>query len=131
MTSCPSQSDWFKHFLLGAEDRMGFDTRKQLSVPIRVILRQLELIKLDIEAEDNRARRNLLTKVGALIAVLTAGSLRGHEGFYLDIAGTRRRLNQGRTGLVPERAMTRRIMTEDEAVCLANLRVRLVNDIIR
>ena len=28
-TNCPTQSVWFSDFLLGAEDRMGYDTKKQ------------------------------------------------------------------------------------------------------
>jgi hypothetical protein len=46
-TSCPSQSEWFGDFLLGSEDRMGYDTKKQLYLPILVILEQLRLIKED------------------------------------------------------------------------------------
>ena len=114
-TSCPSQSDWFRDFLVGAQDRMGYDTVKQLDVPIRVVVRQLELIWADAEFETDLARRHTLIKTGALIAVLTAASLRGHEGFYLDVAGTLKRLPKGADGVLPGGNLTKRLFTEDEA----------------
>jgi hypothetical protein len=42
MTSYPSQSQWFTDFLLGAQDRMGYDTKKQLPLPIKAIVKMLE-----------------------------------------------------------------------------------------
>jgi hypothetical protein len=53
------------------------------------MLRQLELIAQDIDDEDDVSQKAFLIRLGALIAILTAASLRGHEGFYLDIAATR------------------------------------------
>ena len=35
-----------------------------------------------------------LQKFGALICIVTAASLCGYEGFYLDLAGMRKHLNQ-------------------------------------
>lgn len=51
-TSCPSQSEWFGDYLTGAEDRMGFDTTNQLYLPIKVVIRQLELVKRDADREE-------------------------------------------------------------------------------
>jgi hypothetical protein len=73
-TSCPSQSEWFGDFLLGSEDRMGYDTKKQLYLPILVILEQLRLIKEDASDSMN-SQSGTLYKLGALICILTAGSL--------------------------------------------------------
>jgi hypothetical protein len=33
-TSCPTQSNWFSYFLIGSEDRMGYDTKRQEALPI-------------------------------------------------------------------------------------------------
>jgi hypothetical protein len=87
MTTCPAQSDWFKAFLDGAEDRMGFDTKNQKPVSILCLIKQLEMIKSDME-QANGADCHFLVKLGAMITLLTAGTFRDHEGFYLDIAST-------------------------------------------
>jgi hypothetical protein len=124
-TSCPSQSEWFGDFLLGAEDRMGYDTKKQLYLPIPVILEQLRLIQEDA-ADSLNSQTNLLYKLGALICILTAGSLRGHEGFYLDLASTRKFLDKGRHGVVPPKVLTKAILTDAECNNLPEVCVCLV-----
>ena len=112
-TSCPSQSEWFGDFLIGAEDRMGYDTKKQLYLPIAAVIDQLNRVKRDAtDATTDRA--NLLYKFGALIAILTAASLRGHEGLYLDLAATRNHLDKGRFGSIPPNVMKKGILTEKE-----------------
>ncbi len=40
-------------------------------------------------------------KVGAYICILTTALLRGHEGFYLELAGLQRHLENGRVRVVP------------------------------
>lgn len=124
-TSCPSQSEWFGDFLLGAEDRMGYDTRKQLYLPMQVIIEQLRLVKLDAsEATSNHAIS--LYKFGALICILTAASLRGHEGFYLDLASTRRHLSKGQHGQIPDKVLKRAILTDEECRCLPEVCIGLI-----
>lgn len=113
LTSCPSQSDWFKSFLLGAEDRMGFDTMNQKPLTMMCILKQLEMIRSDME-EAVGTEKSFLVKLGALITLLTAASLRGHEGFYLDIASTRNIHAKGETGVIPKRVLVRPVLTEAE-----------------
>jgi hypothetical protein len=102
MTSCSSQSQWFTDFLLGAQDRMGYDTKKQLALTIKAIVKILELVKQDLEDREDEEVA-LLTRFGALVAILTGASLRGHEGFYLDIAATKAHLGDGKDGLIPEK----------------------------
>lgn len=60
-TSCPSQSVWFGDFLLGAEDRMGYDMRKQKYLPIPVVVEQLRLIKRDPSLPDNPQANTLVS----------------------------------------------------------------------
>jgi hypothetical protein len=109
--------------LLGAEDRMGYDTKKQKYLQMPVILKQLELIKRDAEFADVEESR-ALNKFGALIAILTAGSLRGHEGLYVDLSATRKYLGKGKNGVLPANALKRGLLlTEQECsnlpeVCL-------------
>ena len=113
-TSCPSQSEWFGDFLAGAEDRMGYETRNQKFLPIPVVLKQLELIKRDAEEAEDEEEAKFLWKAGALICILTAGALRGHEGFYLDLHATRQHLETGRAGIVPKDVLKRQLFAEHE-----------------
>ena len=47
-TTCPTQSDWFAHFCIGAETRIGFVTQANKPIRIKVVLRVLELIKDEV-----------------------------------------------------------------------------------
>jgi hypothetical protein len=125
-TTCPSQSPWFTDFMLGVQDRMGYETKNQKALPILAVVRQLELIAADIDSEDDASTRNFLIRLGALIAILTSASLRGHEGFYLDIAGTMKRIDEGKSGKVPSGNMKRKIFTEEEASNLPEVCVCLL-----
>jgi hypothetical protein len=62
------------------------------------------------------AGANELWKVGAYICLLTAASLRGHEGFYLDLARVSKHLAKGRVGTIP--AGLNKSMVLMEEVCL-------------
>lgn len=124
-TSCPSQSEWFGDFLTGAEDRMGYETKKQKYLPISVIIEQLRLIEQDALLADPHEARTLY-KLGALICVLTAGSLRGHEGFYFDLGATRAHIDKGRQGVVPAGVLKRSLLTEEECAHLPEVCICLV-----
>jgi hypothetical protein len=126
LTSCRTQSAWYLDFSLGAQDRMGYETNNQLAVPIDAVVRQLELIEADIEDASDEKSRHFLVKVGALIAILTAGSLRGHEGFYLDIAATQNHLQKGKEGRIPRNALKRKVFTEAEARTLPEVCICLL-----
>jgi hypothetical protein len=83
------------------------------------IIYLLNLIAADTrEAElmDSTAVANKLWKVGAYVCVLTAASLRGHEGFYLDLAGMCKHIAKGRVGLIPMGLNKSSVLTEE--VCL-------------
>ena len=124
-TSCPSQSEWFGDFLVGAEDRMGYDTRKQVYLPIGAIVEQLRRVRRDAE-EGSTEQARLLYKFGALIAILTAGSLRGHEGLFLDLAATRKYIDQGRSGVIPTNVLKRAILSEQECSQLPEVCICLI-----
>jgi hypothetical protein len=64
----------------------------------------LSLLTIDTqEAEDSgfHTDANELWKVGAYVCILTAASLRGHEGFFVDLSGLRDNLSSGRFGVIP------------------------------
>ena len=50
------------------------------------------------------------------VCVLTAASLRGHEGFYLDLAGIRKHIAKGRVGSILMGLNKSLVLTEE--VCL-------------
>jgi hypothetical protein len=103
-TTCPSQSEWFYNFLRGLEFRMGCQSDPNHGLLMGVIVQLLDMIRVDtVEAEEaeSAAEANELWKGGAYICILTAASLRGHEGFFLELAGLWKHLAKGRVGVVP------------------------------
>lgn len=113
ITSCPSQSQWLTDFLLGAQDRMGYDTKRQQAVAIKVVVLMLTMVKDDAIGHDDEYA-TVLYKFGALVAILTAASLRGYEGFYLDLAATRSHLAEGQVGEVPKKFKVKNVLSEEE-----------------
>ncbi|KAL3787047.1 hypothetical protein ACHAWO_007436 [Cyclotella atomus] len=91
LTSCPSQSQWFADFLLGAQDQMGYDTKKQLPLSILAIVKILEMIKLEMEEREteeahgkipNKFKRNqLLTEAEVMklpsVCICLIGKFKG------------------------------------------------------
>ena len=130
-TSCPTQSDWFYYFLLGMELRMGSQSQPDQAVRVGAIVHLLHLIKSDAwDMEENEfvSEANYLWKVGAYVCVLTAASLRGNEGFYVELAGLRQHLSQGRTGSVPVALEITKdtVLTEEVCVNLPHVTVALL-----
>ena len=126
LTSCPTQSDWFRFFMLGCQDRMGFDTKNQLDLPIKAVVAMVRLAEEDLNASDSASERNLLIKFASFITILTAASLRGHEGFYLDIAGTRKHVDRGRNGVIPSGSLIKKLLSEEEAANLPEVCICLM-----
>lgn len=125
ITSCPSQSQWFTDFLLGSQDRMGYKTKKQLPLLMLAIVKILELVKVDMEKQDVEEAQSLL-RFGALVAILTAASLRGHEGFYLDITATQAHLDESKDGVVPRQLNKNTVLTEVEVMNLPSVCICLI-----
>ena len=103
LTDCESQSEYFADFLKGCEYRMGAESRANLPLSIRVIVELLRRVKRDIEATVDTSEQHELHKFGAFIAMCTAASLRGCEGFLADLAGLIRNLDKGREGIIPKK----------------------------
>ena len=130
-TSCPTQSDWFYYFSLGMELRMGAQAQPDQAVRVGAIDHLLYLVKADAQgAEDSGyvADANYLWKVGAYVCILTAASLRGHEGFYVDLAGLRQHLSKGKGGVIPAGlSITKEvILSEDVCAVLPHVTVALL-----
>jgi hypothetical protein len=82
----------------------GFAVRAKSGFTDGAIVYLLSLLTIDTqEAEDSgfHTDANELWKVGAYVCILTAASLRGHEGFFVDLSGLRDNLSSGRFGVIP------------------------------
>ena len=100
-TTCPTQSDWFAHFCIGAETRIGFATQANKPIHIKVVLRVLELIKEEVVDQPWHLAKEMW-KLGAAMATAQSGSLRGPEVFMLDLMGLKNHIELGRNGIMPE-----------------------------
>jgi len=113
-------------FLRGMENRMGFDSRADHGVAIEAIVQVLQYIREDAVEMRDVEEANLLWKIGAFICLLTAASLRGYEGFYLDLGTLRANIHKGRNGVVPQFVRTNIILTEEMCRKLPHVSVPLL-----
>ena len=89
---------------------------------------------LDLMAEDARGAKRLglrsdaneLWKVGAYVCTLTAASLWGHEGFYLDLVGMRKHLHKGRVGTIPMGLDKSTVLTKEVCLSLPHVTIFLL-----
>ena len=102
LTLCPTQSEWFSMFSLGAESRMGYFSEANKPLNVKVILKVLDMIKSEAARQPEHVSFEML-KVGVAIVVGLCGSLRGPEIFMLDLAGVREILHRGKDGVMPSR----------------------------
>ena len=100
---------------------MGSQAQPDQAVRVGAIVHLLRLLKSDAQcAKDTgyAADANYLWKVGAYVCVLTAASLRGHEGFYVELAGLRKHLSKGKSGTIPAGlSITKEVILMEE-VCV-------------
>ena len=83
-----SSSKWYQRFAAGCRSRMGSVVRKNLALDIKLILKVLDVIDEKIALEDeknNSTERDRWVMAGAYIAISFVLSLRGNEGFMMDI----------------------------------------------
>jgi hypothetical protein len=128
-TTCPAQSEWFYDFLQGLEFRMGCQSDPNHGLLMGVIVHLLDLIKIDAEeAEEAGAalEANELWKVGAYVCILTAALLRGHKGFYLELAGLQKHLSKGKMGIVPAVLNKSTLLTKEACRNLPHVTVCLL-----
>eukprot|EP00956_Cyclotella_meneghiniana_P031348 scaffold82082_cov70-Cyclotella_meneghiniana.AAC.2 len=112
-THCLSESTWFKDFLLGAQDRMGYDTMNQKDLPILAVVAMIKQVEEDATASEDINEVNRLIKTAALITIFTAASLssKGHEGKH---------------DKIPDGALKKKLFTEEEAANLPEVCICLV-----
>jgi hypothetical protein len=116
-------------FLRGMEYRMGCQSQSNHGLLIGAVIHLLKLIGDDAKEADASGSikmANELWKIGAYVCVLTAASLRGHEGFYLDLAGVRKHLHKGRTGVIPPSINRHTVLTEEACRYLPHVTICLL-----
>jgi hypothetical protein len=87
-SSLVAHSEWFERFAQGCEKRMGAIVKPDLAITSGVMLVLLAVIQERINLVGEEVERNLWTSVGAYCAFLCfCASLRGNEGFLLDLHG--------------------------------------------
>jgi len=97
LTSCPTQSVWFKRFSEGCSIRMGAVVKQDKALSREILHEVLKECKARMLREQGEAQA-LTISVGAYLTVGFCGSLRGNEGFMLCLTGLRSTLDEGKTG---------------------------------
>lgn len=81
-----SASLWYQRFAQGCKARMGQDTRKNTAVSVALWKRLLEVCEQRFSVAQTFDEGAKWTIVGAYLAISYALSLRGNEGFLMEIA---------------------------------------------
>ena len=74
----------------------------------------IEYIKKDALKAKTAVNASYLWKVGTFLTVCTTASMRGYEGFYLEIAGLMYYQDRGINGEIPEQLNRNAILVEDQ-----------------
>ena len=81
---------FFKRFMEGLKRRMGQDWRPNLAFPIPLLLKVLDYSESEIGSDISDNEKHLWVVFTAYFAITYVISLRGPEGFLLDLTGLRR-----------------------------------------
>jgi len=95
-TTVATQSEWFDRFTQGCKKRMGGIYKPDLALTSALMVAYLKAIEVRIDEAKEEMEGHLWTSVGAYSVLCFCASLRGNEGFLLDLYGLRLYLNEGR-----------------------------------
>jgi hypothetical protein len=96
LTQCPTDSEWFGRFNLGCKKRMGQDVRPQLGLSIDVMMEFMNRMEMRWQSTVDTLAQDLVGAVGAYSVLSYVASLRGNEGFLLDLFGLRQHIRKGK-----------------------------------
>ena len=125
-TGCPSQSEFLCDYWRALEYRMGAKPKPNHAVPIGAIVKMLDFIKRDAEAALTVAEANKLLKIGAFICIITGASLHENEGFFVDLHGIRKHLDEGRDEEIPGKLTRNTILSEEACRKLPHVAIALL-----
>ena len=94
--SCPTQSLWFSRFLQGCRGRMGQLVIQDKAISVELLLAVLKVVDGRVRDADESWDKLWWVTVGSYLTTSFCCSLRGPEGFMLDLHGLRQYLRQGR-----------------------------------
>ena len=80
-----TSSLWFQQFLQGCRARMGDNLKKNLALDVKLFKRVIDRIDLKARSATNELVRARWCVVGAYLSFSYLFSLRGNEGFMIDI----------------------------------------------
>jgi hypothetical protein len=108
---------------------VGSQSQPNHGLLIGAIVHLLDLMEADArEAWETGsiAEANELWKIGDYICTLTAASLRGHEGFYLNLAGMQKHAKKGSMGSIPVGRDKHTVLTEETCRNLPHVTICLL-----
>ena len=108
---------------------MGPQSQPNHGLFIGAIVHLLALMEADTrEAWETGliAEGDELWKIEAYVCTLMAASLRGHKGFYLDLAGMRKHVKKGRMGSIPVGLDKHTVLTEETCRNLPHVTICLL-----
>jgi hypothetical protein len=91
-----THSEWFERFMQGCEKRMGAVYKPDLAIMSVVMGLYLQEVQMRIKQASTKTERHLWTSVGAYSSLCFCVSLRGNEGFFLDLHGLHLYINEGK-----------------------------------
>jgi DNA-binding XRE family transcriptional regulator len=86
LTTSPMQSRWFRRFIRGCRGRMGQDVRPDLAISIDVMHKLMNYCENELATAKDQEEFELCISVGAYFVLGFVCSLRGPEGFMLDLS---------------------------------------------
>jgi len=96
VSSCPTQSEWFKRFAGACKDRMGGKSKQDKAISreiMHAVMDECERRAQELRGDD----QILIISVATYLVIGFCASLRGPEGFMMCLAGLRKNLDYGRT----------------------------------
>jgi hypothetical protein len=96
--ACPTQSLWFSKFLQGCRIRMGQLVIQDKAISVELLLAVIQVVDGRVRDAETLNKKAWWVSVGAYLTVGFCISLRGPEGFMLDLGALRKYLEKGRQG---------------------------------
>ena len=126
-TECPSQSEAFLDAWRGLESRMGHVSKANHATTVGVLVKLLDYVVRDAWAAETVEEANELWKFGAYVCTCTAGSLRGYEGFFVDLVGLEKYIEKGKEGVLPSQRISKSaILSDDDCLALPHVVIPLL-----
>ena len=85
LTDCPTDSSFYKRFMLGLEKRMGRVVKSNIGLDHKILLEILDDYNCELtDTNTTWSRRREIITTGAYFTLCFGASLRGNEGLFLE-----------------------------------------------